>query len=435
MSTIGFGFPAAPGRALALGELHSRPYPLISGARVIVQLAFMTDGGASVDHAVLSELSRSRGVAPPQRDARLHSISWGQGTLRWERHTEFSTYSWEGPVPEKFGGEINSHPFGQGFSPPGNLISGVRLEIRPDDGKMEQVIAEFDAASLCYSVVENERAAVVTDFRQDKDGLTRILVIDRGLTPARAGALTTRLIEIETYRTLAMLGLPLAYSLSPEIRRIEDALSLVTQRMRRDAKRESDVLLSEITTLAAELEANSASSLYRFGASRAYDDIVEERIDSLKEEAVPGYETWGAFLQRRLAPAMRTCRSIEERQANLSRKLSRATSLLRSWIDVELEQQNSDLLQSMNRRAKLQLRLQQTVEGLSVAAVSYYIVGLISYLAKGTEHILPFSTTVLTAISVPITVLAIWVVVRTIRRRHESEDRTAKKSFAESTSD
>ncbi|MBU2326409.1 MAG: DUF3422 family protein, partial [Alphaproteobacteria bacterium] len=157
-----------------------------------------------------------------------------------------------------------------------------------------------------------------------------------------------------------------------------------------------------------------------FGASRAYDGIVRERIKTLDETPVPGHETLGAFLERRLAPAMRTCQSIEERQANLSRKLSRATALVRSWIDVELERQNSDLLAAMNSRAEMQLRLQQTVEGLSVAAISYYVVGLVGYAAKAIPHdLLPFDTAIITGISVPFAVLGVWWVVRRIRRSHE----------------
>lgn len=418
-----FGFPVAPQRAKALGEIHARPSPLVATPRIIVQLAFMTDGGSSVDLAVLAELSQGRGLAAPQKDARHHAMAWDRGTLRWERHTEFSTYSWEGPVPARFGGEILGHPFGDGFNPPGTLISGVRLEIREWSEETERAISIFDPASLCYSLVEDGRAAAITDFRQDKDGLTRILVLDRGLSPARAGALSQRLIEIETYRTLAMLGLPLAQSLSPEIRRIEDDLTDITQRMRDHAREESDRLLARITRLAAELEASAAAGLYRFGASRAYDGIVEERIRALNEQPVAGYDTWGAFLQRRVAPAMRTCRSVEERQVNLSRKLARANTLLRSWIDVELEKQNSALLQSMNRRAKLQLRLQQTVEGLSVAAISYYVVGLVSYLAKALHDAgLPLEPGLVTGLSVPIAVLAIWWIVRRIRRHHEAED-------------
>ena len=419
------GFPAHAGRAEALGEVHSRPHPLVERPRVLIQLSFMTDGGFSVDHAVLSELSRRLGIAPPDRLARHHAMKWGQGSLRWERHTEFSTYLWDGPLQED-GGQQEQSPFGNGFSPPGTVISGIRLEIRDWNPANEKLIAGFDPASLCYSVVERGSAAIVTDFRQDGDGLTRILILDRGLSAARTGALSQRLIDIETYRTLAMLGLPLALSLSGRVRRIEDRLAVITREMKDTDARDSQRLLVDLTELAAELEADAASSLYRFGASRAYDGIVRERLEALAEEVVPGYDTWAGFLQRRVAPAMRTCRSVEERQANLSRKLTRATTLLRTWVDVEVEKQNRDLLASMNNRARLQLRLQQTVEGLSVAAVSYYVVGLISYLAKGVSifgH--SFAPEAVTAAAVPVAILLVWWAVRRIRSSHQERERTA----------
>lgn len=424
MDKKSFAFPVAPYRAQALGEIHARPYVLVSSPRIIIQLAFMTDAGTSVDQAVLAELSRARGIAPPGKEARHHALPWGQGTLRWERHTEFSTYFWDGMLPEQFGGNVPIHPFGDGFSPPGSLISGIRLEIRPDTPETWAAINAFDPASLCHSESKNGQAVILTDFRQNGDGLTQILVIDRGMTAAGTGALVQRLLDIETYRTLAMIGLPLAQTLSPDIRRIEDGLTGVTQRMRANAKDNSDELLAEITGLAAELEAGAALSLYRFGASRAYYGIVQERIKSLAETAIPGYESVGTFLERRLAPAMRTCQSIEERQANLSRKLSRTTSLLRSWVDLELERQNSALLNSMDKRAKLQLRLQKTVEGLSVAAISYYIVGLLGYVVKAFESEgMPYKASVVTGILVPLTLLATWAAVSIIRRRHADEDK------------
>jgi uncharacterized membrane-anchored protein len=189
--------------------------------------------------------------------------------------------------------------------------------------------------------------------------------------------------------------------------------------MKQHARGEADRMLAEITTLAAELEANAALSLYRFGASRAYHNIVLERVAMLAEKAVPGNETLGAFLQRRLAPAMRTCQSVEERQLNLSRKLARATALLRSWIDVDLQKFNTEILASMDKRAHLQLRLQQTVEGLSVAAISYYVIGLIGYLAKLVHnagvHVAPET---LTGAAVPFVVLGMWLTVRRIRKKH-----------------
>jgi uncharacterized membrane-anchored protein len=411
------GFPAHNLRASALGEVHSRPHPLIQAPRLLVQVAFVTEGGLTVDHAVLAELSRAAGLAPPDRSARHHIMPSSSGTLRWERHTEFSTYLYEGPLDN---GLAPSHPFGTAFNPPGTVLSGIRLEIRKQPKDMRRFINAFDPASTCCSAIENGAATIITDFRQDADGLTRMTLLDNGLSLARTGAIGQMLIEVETYRTFAMLGLPLAQSLSPRIRRIEDRMAVLTQEMRDDEGRESERLLSELSSLAAELEADAASSLYRFGASKAYEGIVAERLNALDEAPMQGFETWAAFLQKRMAPAMRTCRSVEERQANLSRKLTRATTLLRTWVEVDLEKQNSVLLASMNKRASSQLRLQKTVEGLSVAAVSYYVVGLFSYIAKGVEKDFPFlSSTLATAIFVPIAVLSIWLFVRSIRKAHD----------------
>jgi uncharacterized membrane-anchored protein len=413
------GFLAHEVRPAALGEVHARPHPLIQSPRLLIQLAFMTEGRSGVDQDVLADVSRQLGVAAPDKHARHHTMRWGHGSLRWERHTEFSTYLYEGPF-ERNGLNPTDTPFGNSFSPPGMVISGVRLEIRNSTEADENLIAGFDPTSVCYSQVERGKATIATDFRQDGNGLTHILLLDRGLSPTRAGALAQRLIDIETYRTLAMLGLPLAVSLSGRVRRIEDRLAAITREMNDTEARNSHTLLADLTELAAELEADAASSLYRFGASRAYDGIVGERLDALDEEAVPGYDTWAAFLQRRMAPAMRTCRSVEERQANLSRKLIRTTTLLRTWVDLEVEKQNRDLLAAMNRRSRLQLRLQQTVEGLSVAAVSYYVVGLVGYVAKGGAPLLGTSVQpeMIAAAAVPVAVLLVWWGVRRIRRMH-----------------
>ena len=420
------GFPAHDSRPGALGEVHARPHTLLDAPRVLIQLAFMTEGGSSVDYATLSALSRRLGVAPPNSEARTHVMKWRSGSLRWERHTEFSTYLWEGPLSTNGAKEQEDSPFGNGFSPPGTVISGIRLELRKWTPASERLISAFDLTSLCFSMVEDGEAGIVTDFRQDGDGLTRILMLDRGMSSVRSGSVAQRILDIETYRTLALVGLPLALTLSGRVRRIEDQLADITRAMKDAGTRNEQALLSDLTGLAAELEADAAASLYRFGASRAYYGIITERLDSLDEQPVPGHNTWRGFLQRRVAPAMRTCRSVEERQANLSRKLTRATTLLRTWVDVEVEKQNRGLLTSMNNRARLQLRLQQTVEGLSVAAVSYYVVGLIGYLAKGISafgH--AFAPEVVTAGSVPISILLVWWGVRRIRHSHvEKEDLT-----------
>lgn len=412
-------FEEAAFRRRALGEIHARPFMLIPQNRVVLQFAFLREDEGNLEHAFLGQLCLGRGISPPDAGASLHQMIWGGGTLRWERHTEFSTYYWHGPAPDAFGGPVHGHPFGSDFTPPGKLISAIRLEVRAGDALLEDALAQFDRTSLCRSSTKAGQAEIITDFQQDGDGLTRILVIDRGLTDSALSALVQRLLELETYRTLAMLGLPLAQSLSPELRAIENAFADITAKMTAPARGDDETLLGRISSLAAELEAGAAQSLYRFGASRAYHEIVLDRVRNLAEASMMGYETLGSFLERRLGPAMRTCKSVEERQGELSRKLSRATILLRTWVDLQLEKQNGQLLASMDRRARMQLRLQQTVEGLSVAALSYYIIGLIGYLAKAAEHVMvDVDPVMITGVSVPFVVVAVWMGVRTIRKGH-----------------
>lgn len=417
-----YGMPAHADRVRAVGEVHARPPLLIQAPRNLLQLAFLTEGDPSKDQIALDELSDRFGLKKTQKEeSPLHGLTWDEGNLHCEKHTEFSTYLWCAELDVPTGLPRGEDPFKNGFVPPGEIISGIRLQILPWATESEKLVNRFDTVSLCYSLVENETAAILTDFRQDNDGLTRILILDRGLTEARAGALAQSLLEIETYRTLALLALPLIRTMTFELRQMELRLAAITDEMNKgtELRRDNDVLLFELTTLATELEANVAANLYRFGASRAYYQLVEERLNRLSEKPVSGYCTWHDFLERRIAPAMRTCQSVKERQATLSEKLTRAISLLRSWIDVELERQNRDLLTSMNNRARQQLHLQQTVEGLSVAAISYYVVSLLAYLVKGIPSVHDIAAPEFTiAILVPLVMFSIWWTMRKIRQKH-----------------
>ena len=133
---------------------------------------------------------------------------------------------------------------------------------------------------------------------------------------------------------------------------------------------------------------------------------------------VEGFQTISEFMDRRLAPAMRTCESVAERQERLSARLMRAANLLRTRVDVALEGQNRDLLASMNRRARLQLRLQQTVEGLSVVAISYYLLSLIGYLARAvTAAGVPLEVDLAVGLAVLPVAALVWFGVRRVRRR------------------
>ena len=233
-----------------------------------------------------------------------------------------------------------------------------------------------------------------------------------------AGSLIQRLIEIETYRTLALLGLPEARRIGPDVRAIETTLAKLIDESRTAAGiADNRRILEELSRLTADVEALTASVSYRFAASQAYDDIVFERLDVLDDKQIGTHTTWRDFLSRRMAPARRTLKAMQGRLEDLSRKLTRATALLRTRVDVESEQQNQDLLKTMNERTRLQLRLQQTVEGLSVAAISYYLVGLIyfSLQALARTGVVP-DAQVAAGVSVPIVILGVWWIVRRLRR-------------------
>ncbi len=412
-------------RAAVLGELHARPFRALESPRILLHYAFTCDPKAiGEDRIWFADLCRSQGVKGPGESDRSHVLPMAGGSLRWEQHSEFITYTFD-VAPDgghPFGRIPAGHPFGSGFRAPGPMLVAARLDAVPENGHDEAALARwFDRASLAALQSEEGRAVAMTDFRQDGEGLTRILLIDRGMAPSQTGALAQRLIEVETYRTLALLGLPMATELSPDVRRIEEELVQLTGEMRGASDMDSNRhLLERLSDLAADLEAGAAASAYRFGASRAYHSILKARLETIEEAPVPGYLGLASFLARRIAPAMRTIESVENRQINLSRKLARATTLLRTRVDVDMERQNRDLLDSMNRRARLQLRLQQTVEGLSVAAVSYYVVGLVGYLAKGLKEAgVPMPDPgLVSGMSVPLVLLAVWWTVRRIRAHH-----------------
>jgi uncharacterized membrane-anchored protein len=416
-------------RAAILGEVHARPFRAMASPARVLHFGFDTSGErAQDDRRALTELCLRRGVTPPQPADKHFHITFGGTGLRWEQHSEFTTYTLELPA------EPETHPFHPSpaslatpmtlVPQPGPLLVAIDLHLMADRPDRLAVERNFNRPSLAVAENSDGTAVYATDFHADPEGFVRILVLDRGLGDERAGALVQRLLELETYRTLALLGLPKAQELAPSINRIERRLAELTSELRKESSlADNNRLLDELTALAAELEAGAAGSLFRFGASRAYDDIVHTRLRIIGERKVGGLPTWSSFLARRMAPAIRTCIATEERQANLSRKLARAAQLLRTRVDVEVEQQNRDLLRSMNARTRMQLRLQATVEGLSVAAISYYVVGLFGYLVKGAHdagwHIDP---SLATAAFVPIAVLAIWWTVRRIRNRHVGKE-------------
>lgn len=406
-------------------EVHARPHPMLAPPVRASHLALLTgEGGEQAERAKLAELCARFGAAGPSVGANFFTADLGAFALRWERHTEFSTYTF-----------LNRDPFDDPFADPivdlvprdwlaevtGERLVAVHIAIEPRDTPPRDaasVAALFSGENLIGGRAAGGAAAVWTDFRISEDGFSRILVRDEALEERQVGRLMQRLLEIETYRMMALLALPLARRTGARLSRIDRRLAELTADLAVIEGLEGErALLGELTRLAAEAEQLSAASAYRFSAARAYYALVERRIAELREERFEGRQTIGGFMARRLDPAMRTCRSVAERQELLSQRVARTGELLRTRVDVALEGQNRDLLETMARRARLQIRLQQTVEGLSVVAITYYLVGLVGYAAEALSVAgVALNVYLVQGISIPVIALAVWLGVRRLRR-------------------
>jgi uncharacterized membrane-anchored protein len=418
-----------PLRATILGEVHARPFNAVSTPARLLHFAFDTQGDRSAaDREQLIAFCQTRGLAPPLPHDKHFRVTLGGTQLRWEQHSEFTTYTWEVPAEIKAGA---FHPSASSLAvpmrsvqQPGPVLVAVDLNVIQQSENENGFVSLFDQTSLAVAESGDGTALYATDFKVTSEGFIRILLINRGMSANRTGSVVQHLLDIETYRTLALLGLPEAHRLAPSIGLGEKRLGEVTERMRRaNDLDDNNQMLNELTALAADVEAGVAASSFRFGASRAYEQIVTQHLQTIGERKTPGFPTWTSFLARRMAPALRTCVATEARQANLSLRLARADNLLRTRVDVELEKQNQKLLKSMNERTRLQLRMQTTVEGLSVAAITYYMTGLFSYVVKAAHQsgMLKFDPGYMTAAFIPLAALAIWLTVRSIRRRHVLE--------------
>jgi uncharacterized membrane-anchored protein len=417
-------------------EIHARPPQEIAAPTQLSYLALthsVTSGNTGDDSPLydLARLCQMAGSAPPAPGTNHFRTQLGPLTLNWERHTEFVSYTFSRNAPF-------DHPFNK---PPvlqvpeqwlttihGHLLIGIHVAVRdhrvfvPD---LRDVAHDFSDNYLVGANMGGGAAVALTDFRIHEDGFSRILLMDTRMGKRQGGRIVQRLLEIETYRMVALLALPAAREVTQIVANAETELANITTALDSAEVDDEPTLLKELTALAATVENQLATSSFRFGAARAYYALVRRRITELREERLAGVQTIEEFMERRLAPAMNTCESAANRLRDLSERVARASALLRTRVEIDREQQNQALLASMDRRAKIQLRLQQTVEGLSVAAITYYSVGLVGYLAKGIHASgVRVNAEIVMAISVPFIAGFVWFF---LRRWREKLEKTAAK--------
>ena len=419
-------------RTLLHNEVHARPPARIRLPALVVYVAVLNEGVSREQECEhLRRLPGQQDLTTERLLGNFLRLRFEGYTVKWERHTEFTRYSIVQPLPalaalgasepDLLSELVVAREWLRDI--PGRTIAAIQLAMAHGDlGTVEATMARarrwFGDRPVVASVMGNNgHSWAITDFQLRDSGFERVLVLaPPAITETRAGRISQRLLELETYRLMALRGLPVAKSLGATLGEAERQLADITARLENKSASEQD-LLDTLVALAARIERAMAEHDYRFAATRAYDTLVGQRLAELREQPVPGTQTLGEFMQRRLSPAMATVAATSQRLASLSERVARTSALLRTRVDIATEAQNQQLLEKLTRGQELQLRLQTTVEGLSIAAISYYVVSLLLYGVKAVKAAgVPLNVEIATGALIP---LVLWGVWRTTRRIHQ----------------
>lgn len=370
---------------------------------------------------------QGQGQSGPGKNSRHHSVQVGNCLLKWEGHTEADSYTLlvagnaEPPFATPALTFLDASMRSQLLE---ELFIGVHVEVisstdSPEDSRLQRIRSLLGSSEVYGGTVSGGKGEIWSSFRLDAKGFLRVAIVDCGLSEARLSRHLQRVLEVETYRMLAMLGLQAAREVMGILGELEPALDEVMEQIaHRDADPALERLLQRITRIAAKVEHVAAAHAYRFAAARAYNGIVERRLAELSEAQKGSAPRYTTFLQKTLMPAMRTCEAAERRTQELAQRVTRATQLLDSMVDMDQKKQNQAILESLAERANLQLRLQQSVEGFSIFAITYYAVGLLGYLFKSGKTLgLAVDPDLLTGITAPAVLVVVWLSVRSVKNR------------------
>ncbi len=436
--------PDDPQRRVLHNEVHARPSARVRLPALITYVALLNAGvSREQECAHLQRLPGHADLGLERLQGNFLRLRCEGYTVKWERHTEFTRYSIVQPLPAHAGWgstlpELASHVAAgtewlRGL--PGQTVAAIHLAMLPegmDDPEMltraQQWLGEgMLIGSRMGNTVEGQpHSCLLSHLRIGGDGFERLLVLaSPETTEGRGGRISQRVLELETYRLMALRGLPVAKQLSPVLAQAESELADIAARL--EGQQGGDqALLDDLVALAARVERATAEHGYRFSATRAYDAVVRERIAELRERPLHGTQTVGEFMQRRLSPAIATVEATAKRLTALSERVARTSALLRTRVDIATEAQNQQLLAKLTRGQELQLQLQTTVEGLSIAAISYYVISLLLYVGKGAKAAgLPVHPEIAAGALVP---LVLWGVWRTTRRIHARLNRPGESS-------
>jgi uncharacterized membrane-anchored protein len=409
-------FTEHPLRRWAVDEMRLRRFAPVSRHCDIYQVVRLVSAEerALEDHWLLNDR--------PEFDDWNLAARHGSGHTRsglhflWERHTEASTLTLILPVDGPDNVRLRYIDWLEQW--PGAVVRATRIFVLPDASDIDARLKALGISQLemvCCDI--NGGVRIWSDFGIHGDGYGRLVVTAGDVEDGERGRIVQRLQELGNYRNLALLGFPTVQEYGPQVDRLEQRLS---EHARRAAQADEDdeTLLDQLASISSELELIRSATGFRLSATAAYAEVAADRLASLNVQPVANYQSLTDFTERRLVPATRTCSVFRQRLSHIAERISGVMHTLDVRIDSRIKAQNLRLMQSMERSTQLQLRLQTLVEGLSVIAAAYYLIGLIAYMAKGVAAFASGSSSdiFVGAISLPV-ILLIYAFVRHLRNK------------------
>ena len=421
-------------RLLLHNEIHTRPSATFKLPALVVYVAVLNaDVSPTEEFEHLQQLPQTQPLEFDKMRGNFLQIECTGYKVIWERHSEFTRYTivqalpshaqWGSDLPELGEHAATGSDWLKGI--PGKTITAIHLGILnegvddPDafyKGKRWLGNGTLIGSKMGRTSDNASHSQLMTNLKIGEDGFERLLVLtDSETSENRAGRIAQRLLELETYRIMSLLSLPIAKQLSVKLRETEVKLVEITNRLEKQDDSD-EILMNDLATLAAQVESITAEHSYRFSAALAYEAIVRERIAEMREQPLSGMQTVGEFMQRRLAPAIATVKATSVRLSALAERIARASALLRTRVEIAAEAHNRQLLEKLTRGQELQLRLQATVEGLSIAAITYYVVSLALFIGKAMKaYGLNINPELLAGFCTPVVLFFSW---RTIQHIH-----------------
>ncbi|MBP55622.1 MAG: hypothetical protein COB82_08335 [Marinobacter sp.] len=417
-----------PLREELYNELHSRPFHVLPCPAQVTHIALLTTPEQrAVQFRHWQDLHIMLGQPEPLEDVSCYEATFGSLRIRREMHMEFASYTFI-----NLGIGNNHHPFqdtGISLLPKGwlekltgTVVAAFHIDLQQASNGPETDLAQirhwFEGERLVGSSPWEGKARVWGTFRLHSDGFGRFMVLNRDMSDSQLGRLTQRLMEIETYRLMSLLALPLAREMTPSLNDMDQQLALITQSLADNQDIDEREVLADLTNIAARIEAFRAHATFRFSATRAYHQLVLTRLEELREDELSGHLTVTEFMTRRLTPAVETCESVKERLEDLSRRVDRASDMVRTRVELAIQSQNQQLLSSMDRRSKIQLMMQHTVEGFSVVVISYYLLALLKLALESADDAgFDVNTSLVLGIAIPVVLGLVFIGVRMIHHR------------------